>query len=183
MTRDIGRPSAILTGILLLLLAARGAVAETAVETLADLSHQIAWVSSFGSWTGAGGNRGVYRVILLDAHADYPHSKIYLQWVEKSGPGQDQDNGRVLASIPVTEINNAAVFKLSLPRVVETDDQNALELTASNQYSRTVQHLRLLPGAPGAYRLSYLSSAYPDSLDSSVVEIPLSLDYYLRPTF
>ncbi|QIB65929.1 hypothetical protein [Kineobactrum salinum] len=182
MKGNTGKPSAAVAAFLLWISAAQGAFAETAVEALADLSHQIVWVSSFGSWSNAG-SQGVHRVILLDAQADYPHSKIYLQWVEKAGAGQAEDSGRVLASIPVTEINNAAVFQLSLPRVAETGDGNVLELTARNQYSQTVQYLQLLPGAPGHYHLNYMSSPYPASLDSTVVEIPLSLDYYVRPTF
>lgn len=154
--------------------------ADVVIEELEQISHKVVYVNAFGSWH-SGPDQGYYRVILLDAEAEFPHSKIFLQWI-RSGEEQAGED-QVVASAPVIEINNAGVYKLSVPRINREQDGNAIELTAINQYSQTVQNLEIWPGEAGRYTLRYLSDPYPSSVDKAVGEIPLSLDYYSRPTF
>ncbi|MFT5574585.1 MAG: hypothetical protein ACI89D_000092 [Bermanella sp.] len=91
----------------------------SASAALDKISHQIAYINTFGRWS-EGAMVGSYRVILMDAKEDYPHSKIYLQWVKQSNADED---AVVVAVAPVVEINNAGVYTLSAPRIVQLDDR------------------------------------------------------------
>lgn len=152
---------------------------KAAIEELKQISHQIAYINSFGTWReGAVG--GSYRVILMDAKEQFPHSKIFLQWIEQSSP---EEEGRVVAMAPVVEINNVGVYKLSVPRIVPSGENSLVELTAINQYSQVVHHIQLLPQSVGRYQFRYTSKPYSDRVDAAVGRIPLNLNFYVRPTF
>ncbi len=150
------------------------------IEELEKISHTVVYVNAFGEWQDSEGS-GYYRVILLDAEEKFPHSKIFLQWIGEVEDEQGED--QILASAPVVEINNAGVYKLSVPRISKEQAGNAIELTAINQYSETVQNLEIWPGERGQYTLRYLSEPYSNTVNEAVGEIPLSLEYYSRPTF
>lgn len=150
-----------------------------ATEALEQISHQIAYINTFGRWQ-EGAMTGVYRVILMDANEDYPHSKIYLQWVQQS---VTDDQASIVAIAPIAEINNVGAYKLSVPRIVQSQEGFVVELTAINQYSRAVQNIQLLPKQAGQYRFKYVSTPYTEQVNAAVNKIPLKLDYYVRPTF
>ena len=151
---------------------------EMIIENLEKVSHKVVYVNAFGSWS-ENGISGYYRVILLDAEADFPHSKIYLQWIAE----QEKEDDRVVASASVIEINNVGVFKLSVPKIIKNSEGNSIEVTAINQYSHAVQSLQISPGGISTYELSYISQPYSEVVDSAVGQIPMALDYYVRPTF
>lgn len=150
-----------------------------ASAALDKISHQIAYINTFGRWS-EGGMAGSYRVILMDAKEDFPHSKIYLQWVKQSGADEE---AAIVAVAPIAEINNVGVYTLSVPRIVQLGDRFVVELTAINQYSRSVQNIQLSPEALGRYRFKYASTPYTEQVNAAVNKIPLKLEYYVRPTF
>lgn len=158
-----------------------GAVsADNSVNSaLEKISHQIAYINTFGFWKEGKAN-GVYRVILMDAKGEHPHSKIFLQWVKQTDSGQEP---AVIAMAPVDEINNVGAYALSVPRILQSDDGYVVELTAINQYSRVVQNIHLVPTELGRYRFRYAASQTTDQVNAAVNKIPLKLDYYVRPTF
>jgi hypothetical protein len=168
----------ILTAIFFFLSAHVSSGSEMIIENLEKVSHKVVYVNAFGNWAENDMN-GYYRVILLDAEADFPHSKIYLQWIAKHEKKDDQ----VVASASVIEINNVGVFKLSVPKISKSKDGNSIEVTAVNQYSHGVQSLLISPGSLESYELDYISQPYSEIVDSAVKQIPMSLDYYVRPTF
>lgn len=148
------------------------------VEELNKISHEIVYVNSFGSWY-ENGMHGYYRIIHLDTKAQHPHSKIYLQWIEKAMNKQD----RVVASTAVTEINNAGVFKLSIPTIIQGKEGDTVQVTAVNEYSQAVQSLWITPAGITHYQLSYVSVPNSGIVDSTVDKIPIYLDFYVRPSF
>lgn len=152
-----------------------------ASAALDKISHQIAYINTFGRWQESS-MAGTYRVILMDANEDFPHSKIYLQWVKQSASAAG-DKASIVAMTPIAEINNVGAYKLSVPRIVQSGDRFVVELTAINQYSRAVQSIQLLPGNIGQYQFRYASTSYAEKVDAAVNKIPLKLDYYVRPTF
>ena len=167
--------------IFLLLCGSAHAEDALVLEDLENISHEVVYVNSFGKWESEG-KHGIYRVVLLDSQNDFPHSKIYLQWI-----GQDETTGKlvneVLATVPLVEINNVRVYKLSIPRIITADDKSTVEVTAINQYSQEVQNLQILPTSFGRYELSYVSRPTTEVVDQVVTKIPLTLEYYVRPTF
>ena len=151
---------------------------EMIIENLEKVSHKVVYVNSFGKWSEQGMS-GYYRVILLDAEDKFPHSKIYLQWIASDEGKEDA----VVSSASVIEINNVGVFKLSVPKISKSKDGNAVEVTAINQYSHGVQNLQISPKGIDGYELVYISQPYSEAVDSAVGQIPMTLDYYVRPTF
>jgi hypothetical protein len=151
---------------------------EMVIENLEKVSHKVVYVNSFGDWS-EGDDSGYYRVILLDSSADFPHSKLYIQWIAEK---KDTDDW-VVTTASVAEVNNVGVFKLSVPKISKGENGNAVEVTAVNQYSHAVQNLQIIPGKISGYELLYISEPYSKVVDSAVSQIPMALDYYVRPTF
>lgn len=150
------------------------------VSTLETLSRAIVYVNSFGSFR-AEGKEGHYRVILLDVEDEHPHSEIYLQWIlQGEGDGGD---GRVISSRGISEINNTGVYKLSVPKISSEQGGNVIDVMTVNQYTQTVKNLQIRPGEVNKYQLHYAPQTRSDNVDKVVGKIPLSLDYYSRPSF
>jgi hypothetical protein len=148
---------------------------------LADISHKIIYVNAFGQWENDS-HSGYYRVILLDANEDFPHSRIYIQWIASVDPDAKEDN-QIIATASVVEINQASVFKLSVPRISDSGNGNAIDIQAVNQYTQEVQNLRIAPSVVGDYDFSYVQAPDAKTMNTAVEKIPLVLDYYVRPTF
>ncbi len=157
-------------------------------KELQSLQHQIVYINTFGSWQ-QGSMKGVHRLILVDAKAPYPHSKLYLQWISQD---KDGDAEKMVAVKAVDEINLAAVYLLSVPKTgKEGISNNTLNLSGVNQYAHTMHSFGIVPSLPGEYRFSY-GDTKPAGTDSrnvgltverAVCELPVALDYYARPTF
>ena len=157
-------------------------------KELQSLSHQIVYISSFGQWQ-YNGQHGVNRLILVDAKAPYPHSKLFLQWISQD---KDGDAEKMVAVKAVEEINLAAVYQLSVPKIDKGGMAGStVQLSGVNQYSHTMHGFSITSIAPGEYRFVY-DGTTPAGTDSknisanvqrAVCELPVALDFYARPTF
>jgi hypothetical protein len=148
---------------------------------LEEISHKIAYVNTFGSWR-SDQSQGSFRVIVLDANEQQPHSKIYLQWIS-SGQNGDEKKDQVIATASIKEINYSTVYKLSPPKIIDSDGVTAIELSAENLYTRHVQNVQIHPVRIGEYKISYTANPLASQVEGVVNKIPAALNYYVRPTF
>lgn len=170
-----------LAGLLLLSSCHANSNEELLQADMEDISHRVVYVNTFGTWREKR-SEGFFRVILLESSQIPPHSKIYIQWIE-SPQGNEQQDGKITATTPVREINNAQVFNLSAPTISNQDSAAAIALKATNQYTQQVQHVQIVPGNVGQYTLNYTSGLDVEVVEKAVRKIPAALDYYVRPTF
>jgi hypothetical protein len=70
-------------------------------------------VTSGGWWSG-GGREGSYRIIIQAGGFEHIVSRVWLQWV--SGPSEQEDSMRVVASVEIEEINGAG-WQANSPRI------------------------------------------------------------------
>lgn len=184
-------PSVLRTGVVivgLLPLPLFAASQNEVQKELQSLSHQIIYITTFGQWQEKN-QQGVHRLILVDAKAPYPHSKLYLQWISQ---GKDGEAEKMVAVKAVEEINIAAVYQLAVPRTEKKGiTSNSLQLNGVNQYAHTMQEFGITATTPGEYRFSY-GTTRPAGNDNNninarveraVCDLPVALDFYARPTF
>lgn len=155
-------------------------------DELQSLSHQIVYVSTFGQWQ-ANGRKGIHRLVLIDAKAPYPHSKLFIQWISAKN---NDEVAELIAVKAINEINLAAVYQLALP-TADKSGNNTIELRGINQYAHTMQEFSITPTLPGEYRFAY-GNTNPAGTDNknisnqverAIRNLPVTLDFYSRPTF
>ncbi len=150
------------------------------LKLVENVSHEVTYIHTFGYWT-EGKRSGRMRLVMLERTVRAPLGKLYLQWIEKD----EADKVRVVDSVSVEEINNVGVYILKQPKILTSKKgkEGQVLISAVNQYTDVSSELKITPGAIGRYQVSYSSGPVSEKLDDAVLEIPVALDYYLRPTF
>lgn len=165
--------------LLLSLLGMMVSAEESAIDELALISHRIAYSNSFGSWRDSG-KRGYCRLIVVEPLGKPLHSNAYLQWIEEDSEGAAQSVSRF---VPIAEINNVGVFRVSATQIAVSKTGNSIEMVAANQFTKKSHRIRITVGRVGEYDFKFIAAHHPSEVDEAVGHLPLRLDDYTRPSF
>ena len=155
-------------------------------------TYEINYVNTFGRWQ-ANHTAGVFRFIVLHTKGKHPHSKAFIQWMERDSSNK---NKRVFALTAIAEINDAGIYRLFTPKIQKLPAGETVTMATLNLYNQQMSSFILIPKEPGQYEIHDGSNQASAKLQSKPLtqsvqgenfiftqEIPLTLDYYLRPTF
>lgn len=152
-----------------------------AEKELESMNFTIAYTEKFGAWRDQG-QGGAYRLVVLDGNEKYPHSLVFLQWI-KQAPGSSKDGkNNVVVSVPIKEINSTGLYKLNEPKVAGVDGAlgGIAELTGVNNYTHSVQSIRIQPNNVGQYSLTFINgpteraASVMKQVENAVFAIPAS---------
>src|SRR5262245_4337940 len=115
-----------------LLLAARPVLTQDAFKsTLDTLPGQVRDVNSAGRWRTAE-TAGVYRLVVVRGGYEHITDRLYIQWLSTA---TEDSSPQVLATVGVSEINDAGPFTLSY--AVYAEATNRLRITESARHTYT----------------------------------------------
>lgn len=132
--------------------------ASQAEKELDALNHDVTFSESFGQWRDQG-QAGVFRLLVVDAQEKFVHSLVFLQWVRMPPQGAKKGAGNVVVSVPIKEINYTAAYKLSDPKVAGSEGAlgGIAEITGVNNFTHSVQGIRIQPKNVGEYSLTFIN--------------------------
>lgn len=137
------------------------------------------FLASFDQWSSAEGN-GTVRLLVVPAPEDPKRSLVYLQWV---GETKDNDNGQIVETVDVTEINdrtNALVLGVGASR---TNQGPVISLQLQDGSDGPKEAVLIRSGIPGKYTLIKAEQAGAQLADAKSDEyFEWLLDFYW-PTF
>lgn len=132
--------------------------ASQAEKELQELNHEVTFSEKFGTWRDQG-QSGVFRLVVIKSDDKYAHSLVFLQWIKT--PPHDARNraGSVIVSVPIKEINYTAAYTLGDPKVAGSEGAlgGIAEITGVNNFSHTVQGIRIQPKNVGEYSLTFIN--------------------------
>lgn len=164
------------------------------LDSIAKLSYNLSYVSTFGEWHNAT-EGGVYRLVVLDAQQGASHSLMFIQAIESKQVDGKWVPDAVIRTEPVNEINLASVFRIQDPKtgVAGEAKEPVIEVIAVNQYTKTLQGFRITPKLSGGYLFTTTngqaggnateSSVHDAGIAEQIKAIPATFEYYMRPTF
>ena len=148
------------------------------LKVVEKVSHKVTHINTFGHWV-ENQRSGKMRLVVLEKTEQAPHGKLYLQWIEMDAKSEVH----VVESVSIDEINNVGVYSLTLPKIVSSREGDEVVIHAVNQYTHDSNELKIIPQAVGKYRIEFTAQTANVNLDNAVLELPVLLDYYSRPTF
>lgn len=137
---------------LLVLTAIPGSIhAQTAPPIPADISA----VEADGWWSEAG-REGSYRIIIQTGGFEHIVSRVWLQWI--SGPSEQEDSLRVVASVELEEINGAG-WQAFDPQVALRNGKWEATLDGANSHADPILRARwrIALGTPGQFTVTKLA--------------------------
>jgi hypothetical protein len=114
---------------------------------LATLPGEVRQVSSAGRWRTPDA-AGFYRVIEARGGYERIADRLYIQWVRE---GSEDQPPNVIATVGVSEINDAGPFTLSYTLYAEATNRLRISVNASHGYTRQRRQLVFVAAAPGMY--------------------------------
>ncbi len=119
-------------------------VFKSALDTLPG---NVRDVKSAGRWRTATA-MGVYRVIVVRDGYEHIADRLYFQWLSNAS---DDSSPQVLATVGVSEINDAGPFTLSYALYAEATNRLRITVNARHTYTGARRQFVFVASAPGTY--------------------------------
>jgi hypothetical protein len=114
---------------------------------LDTLTGNVREVKSAGRWRTATA-MGVYRVIVVRDGYEHIADRLYIQWLSNAS---DDASPRVLATVGVSEINDAGPFTFSHALSAEATNRLRITVNARHSYTGARHQFVFVASAPGTY--------------------------------
>ena len=119
-------------------------VFKSALDTLPGNVRDL---KSAGRWRTATA-MGVYRVIVVRDGYEHIADRLYFQWLSNAS---DDSSPQVLATVGVSEINDAGPFTLSYALYAEATNRLRITVNARHSYTGARRQFVFVASAPGTY--------------------------------
>jgi hypothetical protein len=116
-------------------------------SALDTLPGDVRDVKSAGRWRTAEA-MGVYRVIVVRGGYEHIADRLYIQWLSNAS---DDSPPQVLATVGVTEINDAGPFTFSNALSAEATNRLRITVNARHTYTGARRQFVFVASAPGTY--------------------------------
>jgi hypothetical protein len=132
----------------LLLITALPALPQDAFKSAVDtLPGEVRDVKSAGRWRTAE-TTGVYRLVVVRGGYEHIADRLYIQWLSNTS---DDSSPQVLATVGVSEINDAGPYTLSYALYAEATNRLRITVNARHTYTGARRQFVFVASAPGKY--------------------------------